>query len=285
MTDLLLSILFATSLFVVFSIQKKFGLTPLLTIIINYFTAAILGFLILSGPVSFNLVTSSNWFPLALIMGSCFVGSFTLMGKTTQSLGVNVAAVASKMSMVIPVLFAIVYFKEKTEPLKVLAILIAFIAVYLSSVKDEKGEKTGSMLLPILLFLGCGLVDLLINFSQKLYGGQDSFRLMPATLFLIAGLVGALYLLVFNRKLLGTLSILTLVFGVILGVCNYLSLHYLYRALRFGSFPSSALFPLNNVGVVALSAVIGIIFFKEKISKTNSIGLVAALVALVLLIW
>ncbi len=286
MIDLILSIVFATSLFAVFSVAKRYGITPLPVIVINYFTAAISGYVVVGSFPDFSVIVHSQWFPMAMLMGSCFITSFNLMGKTTQQMGVNVAAVASKMSMVIPVLSAILYFGEDTSPLKVIAILMAFAAVYLTSVKDSSNEqKGGSLLLPILLFLGCGLVDLLINASEKLYGSSANFNLMPATLFLIAGSIGLLYILIFQRNILKSINLATVLSGIVLGVFNYLSLHYIYRALKFSNLPSSTLFPLINVGVVGLSALIAALIFKETISRKNLIGLFISLIALILLMY
>lgn len=279
--DLILSILFSTSLFVVFSIQKRFGIAPLPVIIINYITAGISGFVHLQQlPNPDNL--SANWFPMALIMGAMFITSFNLMGRTTQEIGVSVAAITSKMSMVIPVGAAIFYFSEAINFLQILAILLAFVAVYLTSDKGSSptsGSK--NLLLPLFLFLGCGTVDLLINTSQKLYGTQTDFAVMTPVLFLVAGTFGSLYVVAFDRNVLRSIEWKTLIFGVFLGVFNYLSLYFMYRALSNGDWPSSVLFPLNNVGVVALSAILGVAFFGDRFSKRNLIGLAASLVALV----
>ncbi len=285
MIDLLLSIAFSTSLFVVFSILKRFDIAPLPAIVVNYFTAAITGYCFLSGSISPAAILSADWLPMALVMGTCFISSFNLMGKTTQQLGVNVAAVTSKMSMVIPILFALIYFKESIDSLKIIAIFIAFAAVYLTSVKEDNGTSKGSVWLPVLLFLGCGVVDLLINFSQKRYGANSDFALMPPTLFLVAGCVGLAFIVIAQRSIIRSMSWLTVAFGVLLGVCNYFSLHFMFRALRFGDLPSSVMFPLNNVGVVALSAVCAVLFFREKMSVKNSCGLAASVVALALMMY
>jgi multidrug transporter EmrE-like cation transporter len=43
-------------------------------------------------------------------------------------------------------------------------------------------------------------------------------------------------------------------------------------------------FPVSNLGTVALTTIIGILFFNEKISKVNFTGLVFAAGAIVLII-
>jgi drug/metabolite transporter (DMT)-like permease len=43
-------------------------------------------------------------------------------------------------------------------------------------------------------------------------------------------------------------------------------------------------FPISNLGTVAVATIAGILFFKEQISKINWLGLVFAVVSIVLII-
>ena len=47
-------------------------------------------------------------------------------------------------------------------------------------------------------------------------------------------------------------------------------------------FESSTIFTIHNVAIVMVSTVVGILFFKEKISMRNAIGIAMALVAIFL---
>jgi uncharacterized membrane protein len=47
-------------------------------------------------------------------------------------------------------------------------------------------------------------------------------------------------------------------------------------------FESSTLFTINNVGIVAFSTLIGLLIFKETISKKNWIGIGVAIISIVL---
>lgn len=46
---------------------------------------------------------------------------------------------------------------------------------------------------------------------------------------------------------------------------------------------SLALFPTVNVSVVAISAFVGLVFFKEKLKAINWIGILMAVVAILLI--
>ncbi|MBN8567516.1 MAG: EamA/RhaT family transporter, partial [Flavobacteriales bacterium] len=70
--------------------------------------------------------------------------------------------------------------------------------------------------------------------------------------------------------------------GVILGIPNYFSLYYLVKMLDSEVFESSTIFTIHNVAIVMVSTLAGILFFKEKISKRNGIGIGLALLAILL---
>ena len=59
-------------------------------------------------------------------------------------------------------------------------------------------------------------------------------------------------------------------------------MYYLLKALNHESLESSTLFTVNNVAIVMISTVLGLLVFKESISKTNWFGIVLAIVSIVL---
>jgi drug/metabolite transporter (DMT)-like permease len=70
--------------------------------------------------------------------------------------------------------------------------------------------------------------------------------------------------------------------GIVLGIPNYFSLYYLIKMLDSQVFESSTIFTIHNVAIVIVSTLIGILFFKEKISLRNGIGITLALIAIYL---
>ncbi|MCP4553311.1 MAG: hypothetical protein GY834_15005 [Bacteroidetes bacterium] len=48
-------------------------------------------------------------------------------------------------------------------------------------------------------------------------------------------------------------------------------------------FESNVLFPLQNVGIVMLTAIIGLLVFKEKLSVINWIGIFVSVLAILLI--
>jgi uncharacterized membrane protein len=71
--------------------------------------------------------------------------------------------------------------------------------------------------------------------------------------------------------------------GACIGVPNYFSIWCLMEVLKQYSTNSSAIIPINNMGIVLFSAVAAWIAFKERLSLTNWLGIVLALAAIALI--
>lgn len=75
-------------------------------------------------------------------------------------------------------------------------------------------------------------------------------------------------------------SIKSLIGGLILGSMNYWGAWFFIKSMA--AFQASFIFPVVNVGIVSLSALISFIIFKENLSKTNWLGILVAIMAIIL---
>ncbi|MEP5254753.1 MAG: DMT family transporter [Winogradskyella arenosi] len=279
MIYLLISILSSTAIFVLFKLLKKFKIDTLQVIVVNYFIAFFCGFLYYDGEVNPSEIIQSSWFIAAVMLGFLFIAIFNVMALTAQKNGLSVASVSSKMSVIIPIVFGIIVFNESIGAQKIIGILIALVAVFLTSLK-EKGNVVlkQSIYLPLILFFGSGTIDTSINY----FAPDDQIPLFSATIFAMAALIGILLLSFRALKTKNNLTLKAIPFGVTLGIVNYGSIHFLLMALRVESTESSTLFTVNHIAILALSTIIGLLFFKEQISIKNWIGIVLALIAILL---
>ena len=281
---LFFSILSATSIFIIFRYFEKFGINNVNAIFINYLTAFIFGILV-SGPEIFELPTSkSTWIILALIIGILFVLVFFIMAKSTQIAGITVSSIAGKMSVIIPMTFSIVYYHEQLDLVKIMAIAMAPIGVFLVVVKKNKRQDTlNKFSLPILLFLGAGLIDSLLKYVQASHLQNGNVLVFSTYLFFIAMLTTYLSRLFLKNGKRNKISKKDIIGGLILGVVNFGSLSFIILALRESGLDSSILFGINNIGIILLSIISGIILFKEKLSPINWLGVFLSIVTLLLL--
>ena len=283
MIYLLLSILASTLIFVIFTLLGKYKINTLQTIVANYITAFTTGILSSTETISFNEVINKDWFYGAIFLGFLFISIFNIMALTAQRNGLSVASVASKMSVVIPIVFGIYAYNESLTILKTIGILLALFAVYLTSLKAKTG-KVGlkNLWLPILLFFGSGTIDTTIKYIETSYVSENGIPIFSATIFAIAGIIGIVILSA--KAITGKLKFdyRSIFGGIILGIVNYYSIYMLLKALQVDSFESSSIFTINNVAIVMLSTILGLLFFKEKLSLKNWFGIAIAIFSIVL---
>ncbi len=284
MIYLLLSIAASSIIFVIFKLFQDYNINTLQAIIVNYFIACTVGFFGFMKDTDISNVPSKPWFMGTIVLGFLFISIFNLAAITTQRSGLSVVSVATKMSVVIPVVFGISYFNESTGIIKILGIILALAAVYLSSIKSRSGIKIKkeNLIFPVLVFLGSGIIDTTLKFLEAEYVEPTEVALFSSTIFAIAGTIGLT--IIIGQGVTGKLRITgkNILGGIILGIPNYFSIYFLVLALRSEGFESSTVFTINNVAIVLVSTLLGIFLFREHLLPKNWIGIALAVISIIL---
>jgi drug/metabolite transporter (DMT)-like permease len=189
------------------------------------------------------------------------------------------------MSVVIPVLFGLIYYKESLGAIKLIGICIALFAVYLTSNKSNQGISINRKLffLPILVFVGSGIIDTSIKFLEDTFVAKNDVPLFSAIIFLSAAILGYVFIGIQIIKGSFKFEFKNVIAGICLGVPNYFSIYFLVKTLRSDILDSSGIFAINNVSIVTLSTFAGIILFKEKLIRKNWIGIILAILSIILI--
>jgi drug/metabolite transporter (DMT)-like permease len=284
MIYLLLSILSSSVIFITFKITERFKANLIKLITVNYLVAAILGFSFSRYPISVSGIITSNWLTYALLVGLSFILMFFMIGYSIRISGVAVTTIAGKMSMVIPILFSILYFSEKTPAIKVGGLVLATVSVFLTVYRPiSKKKNLWPVFLPLMIFLGSGLTDSIVKYAQTYFVPNSMSLLFSAMVFLTALIIGLIYILLRHNTITQSITIAELIGGTILGIANFGSLYYFIMALNNSKFDSSVVFGLNNICIVLFSILVGYLIFKEKLSKLNFAGVIMAIVAILIL--
>ena len=289
MIYLLLSIFFSTLILVVFRLFKRYGINTFQAIVFNYIIAFLVGFGLYGNQWDNSLINSGSWIPFALVIGVLFISLFLLMGKSAQENGIGITSVTVKMSLAIPVLLAIYIYNESVYLTKILGIIGALIGVFLitfqkkQQISSSKVQASrGNVLFLIILFVGSGLLDTLLNYVEKRALGDLSPALFSAIGFGIAGVIGVILFsssLLLKKQLFNWKNVLA---GVILGIPNYFSIYFLIMAIR-EPWDDSITYAINNVGIVMASYLLGIILFKESTTFLKLLGGAISIIAIILL--
>ena len=170
MIYLLLSILFNAVLFVIIKLFAKFNIDTLQALVVNYFVAFLVGLFFLDSSIVPTEIISEVWFKGSLLLGFVFIFTFYATTLTSQRNGLSVASVASKMSVIIPITLGVILYNENLGFIKIIGILLAFVAVYFTS-KKETGEvqQASNPLYPILVFFGAGTIDASLKYLQTFH--------------------------------------------------------------------------------------------------------------------
>jgi drug/metabolite transporter (DMT)-like permease len=268
-----LSVAASTVILLLFRWMREAGVNSRIAIAINYFFASATGFIFFDhAPELWN----APWFWPAAAEGIFFYLVFRLIAKTTQTSGVAAASIATKMSVVIPVLIGLFFLDESFTILKISGIALGLIAVILSSMtvglKDWKW--------PLLAFVCSGIIDSSLKLFQVWTVSEPEFPSLITVIFSFAFLTGITHHLTFADRSISTRNFLG---GMVLGLVNFGSLLFLLWALDEPNWESSTVFPINNVGVVTLSSILALVLFKERPQLRTIAGIFIAVVAILLL--
>ena len=282
MIDIVLTIVAFNILIIFFKLFDRFGIDNLQALIINYFVAGGLSLYFSEQGFSLDYIITSPWIYHAAIIGVLFIVTFNLYATGTQKVGIALTTIANKLSLLIPVGIAlIIYPDEHLTSLKILGFILAIIGIYLSSTHKKKLSFDKKYIwLIILVFVGQGIADSVFNNAQKTVVDEADKGLFFMSLLFMAGLSGIVILLGKSIKEKPQLKLKNLFAGLIFGVPNFVTIILFFDALENSGLAATQVYPIISMGVVILSAFVGVILFKEKLSLRNWLGLGFAILSI-----
>lgn len=286
---LLLCIISSTGIFVVFRFVDRNALPSFPVILINYLVASIIGFAIRADVRTSGEVLSEPWIPISVLIGFLFIVMFFVVALSSNRAGLSITTVASKMSVVFPITFSILIGPEDHLTfVKFAAIVATLTGVLLTVYQPDKSKRIkGRMVIPLILFIGMGVVDSLVKYAQHTFVGNEDRALFSAVLFSMAFITGLIFL-PFRSKQLGSFGNWRIwSWGITLGIFNFGSIYFMVSALnhvnRMGEMiDSSVIYGSNNIGIVTLSVLIGYLVFAERLRPVNWAGIVISIIAIIL---
>ncbi len=285
--QLIIASVLSSLLYVILKYFDRFRIHNLHGLTFNYITASSFAFFANYEANKLMLPTISNFGTFALVVGFFFIVVFYIAALTAQKAGIAVTSIAGKMSMIIPITAGFFLYGDHITGLRIAGMIMALIAVYLSSVKSKTQTNVNVdkkvWIFPLLLFIGSGMVDTSIKISEHYYITRENQNLFFCCLFGAAGIFGilsTLYQYIFKKVKIKLNSIIG---GIILGLANYYSLVFLVNCLSTEGAESALIFAIVNMLVVFISALLAFFLFKERPTKMNLIGMLIALIAIFVL--
>jgi len=276
MTWLLCSIVCYTLIFILLRSvgQKGLAMTPVL--FVNYVVS-----FAFSSALTKNWPQPEWWMLSSALLGFLFMVVFQAIAYSTNTAGVGATATASKLSMVWPILAFSLLFSEWPKPLQWLGIALVLSSVVLPFFNARQSSK--SWILPLTVFLSTGLVDTLIALHGRPQWVAPEHK--DALFTFIFGFAAATALFQSRKELKALNNPSIWAWGSILGIINYGSLFFLLGTLQSGFLSGSTFFPVNNMGVIALTTLAGIFLFHERPAPPEWIALFLGLLGLTCVLW
>ncbi|MDF1698184.1 MAG: DMT family transporter [Saprospiraceae bacterium] len=285
---LLICILFNAYISIVFKIFERYKVRTLQAIVLNYFVCPLTASVLLGRAAVSPEVLHKEWIWAAIGIGFTFIVTFILFAQTVQKFGVVLGSIFQKMSLVAPTILAISFYNESASWIKIVGIILAIASIFVISFNKTNGGSESSKkidiwlwMIPLGTFLGSCVIDsglFLVNQTGLASSLDIDF---VATLFFFAGVFGIAFVL-YDYFMNGvTYRKKEIIAGFALGIPNFFSIYFLMMVLSNG-MDGSIVFPINNVGILLTTAVLGLLFFGEKFNTRKLIGFTMAVVAIIL---
>lgn len=279
MLFLILSVICSVTVGVIFKISRHYQVSAAQIVAYNYAFALELCYLVFSPDLKV-LNASSPWqifIPLGILLPIVFL----FLAASIKYMGIVKTDVAQRLSLIISILGAWLFFGEQFSGLKLIALLFGFPALLLILNKPTE-NKENKWIYPALVLIGFGVIDLL--FKQIAMTSSLPFTTSLFVLFSIAFVIMILfnvYEMFFRKTKMDYKSIL---FGGLVGIFNFGNILFYLKAHQSFAQNPSTVFAGMNMGVIVIGTLVGVFVFKEKVTKLNVIGLFLALLAIVFII-
>ncbi len=212
---------------------------------------------------------------LGLISGLFYVGSFMLLQWNTKVNGIVLSSMFMKLGVMVPTVMAIAVFHEVPRAAQVAGMAIALMAILLINL-EKGGGKAASGIGLIFLLIGGGATDAMSKIYEELGVSALKNHFLLYT-FIIAFV---LCVLACRQKKQG-LTPVDLGFGLLIGIPNYCSA--LFLLLSLSSVPAMIAYPTYSVATIVLVTLVGVMAFRERLSRRQMAAMAMIFVALVLL--
>ncbi len=252
---------------------------------------------------SFNLIVSAVWlivlfslngFTLTLntevvFWGVCYgitQALFVLFKTLAMGSGpVSVTTLIGNFSLLVSTAFSIIAWSEPFTAFDIVGIIVLLFSIFLCTYKKNNADyKKSWKYFTVFFFIFAACVGIVFKaFGKSAARGNCSDMMLVAAMvmvisyFFLSLFTGGLVL----RKTLSADPKILIILALLCGICScgYNRLN-IYLA---GEIDAVIFFPGFNGGVILLSALAGVLFLREKLSKMQIIGILSGAAAITLI--
>lgn len=265
---------------VLFKLARRYKISAEQAIVWNYLTAILLSWFFFKPSLSETMQSPS---PIYLVLGILLPLMFVVIARSIRYTGIVRTDVAQRLSLFIPIIAAYFLFREVFSINRISGIALGFLAITCSIPWQKEGttKRSGSWFYPVTVFIGMGIIDIL--FKQIAQNKSMPYTSSLFVVFLLAFVLSASVLLYFFLSKRMTFEWINLLCGIILGLFNFGNILFYLKAHQALAATPSVVFSSMNIGVIILGSLVGLLIFKEKLSKLNYAGIALAIISILII--
>lgn len=204
--------------------------------------------------------------------GAVFFLGFIYYQIAVHRHGVGLAGAFAKLGILVPMSLSLMLWREYPTAVQWGGIGLAVFSIVLVNPPAKRSLRTALLL----LFLFCGAAEFSNKVFQK-YGFQEHKSLFLLVTFAVAFLCS----LVATVKAHRPVTQRDLLTGIAVGVPNLFSSFFLILALEH--IKATVAFPAFGAGTIVIINVVGILFFKERLTRPEQLAVALTITALILI--
>ncbi|MBE7055947.1 MAG: hypothetical protein E7388_00700 [Ruminococcaceae bacterium] len=226
-----------------------------------------------------NVLTYSNevfktiWF--GIVNGIFYLMGFVLFQYNVKKNGVVLSSVFMRLGLLVPLIISLLVFQEIPGIIQILGSLLAVVSIIILNLnKKQKLSKSSYLLLFLLLASGAG--DAMSKIYEE-YGTEELASQFLLYTFFVALLLCIIFAVIKKQKF-GKNEI---VFGLLIGIPNFFSAKFLLMSLK--TVPGIVAYPTYSIATLLIVTLVGVFYFKEKLSPIQWVAVVGIFIAIGLL--
>lgn len=195
---------------------------------------------------------------------------------------ISITSLIIQYSLIIPTFYGIFFLDETVSSFFYVGIGLLLVSLLLVNLKSKKDDKKMTLkwgVFALLAFIGNGACSTVQKVQQMEMDGALKSEFMIISLLISFVVIGGAAIIL-ERNGIGKKIKTGAHWYIICGLANGLVNLFV---LMLAKYPASIVFPVISAGGIVATAIVGIFFYKEKLSVMQMIGMVLGTVSIVFL--
>ncbi|MBQ7320353.1 MAG: hypothetical protein IJW97_09315 [Clostridia bacterium] len=271
-----------------------FRISVLFNVITGAFTAVV--FFFINGFMNGFSFPITPFSLLMAVLMTLFCGSYTIIGFKIISMGDIAIYTLFLMlgGMMLPYFYGLLFLDEAFSPLRLIGLLLMIVSIVLSGTDNKSADEKKKS--SKLFFLLCAVVFCLngcVSITSKIHQLPENAAdaITPQGFVMLAAIVRVIVFSVLyigirlhDKKLPpesrpAPIRITPGILGIVLASALVDGVSYLLQLIGAAQLPATVLYPLVTGGSVILTALAGLLLFREKPGKRATVGIILCFIS------